>query len=305
MRRICTLLIMAAVLVGAPGAAVADLNVVATLPDLAAVAKQVGGEHARVTSLSSSHENPHYVDARPNLIVALNRADLLIVNGLELEIGWLPPLQTQARNSKVIVGGNGYMDVSSHVALLEVPTERIDRAMGDIHPGGNPHFTYDPRAVADIAGAVARKMGELDPANAATYRKNGEEFQQALRDYAAAQTERFSKLPAEKRQVVVYHEAFPYLLDWLRLTRVESIEPKPGVAPSPAHAAKVLQAIKAHHVPVILQQEYYPRNVAKTLADKSGAKLVVVDGATRFEEGESYLDFIKNATEALYAALQS
>lgn len=141
----------------------ATVEVVATLPSLASIVSEVGGPHVHVKALAAPNEDPHFVDARPNLVVALNRADLLVANGLELEEGWLPPLQIAARNSEILAGGAGFVEAAQFIEALEVPMARIDRSMGDLHPGGNPHFLNDPRRVAQVAVGLAKTLATLDP----------------------------------------------------------------------------------------------------------------------------------------------
>ena len=144
----------------------AKLNVVTSVPSLAALVQEVAGEHVAVTSLSSATEDSHYVDPRPNLMIALNRADVLVVVGMELEIGWLPPLLTGARNNKILQGGQGYVDASAFITALEIPTHHIHRGMGDIHTQGNPHYLYDARNAAPIVLGIAERLGRIDPKNA-------------------------------------------------------------------------------------------------------------------------------------------
>jgi len=191
------------------------LKVAATLPSLAAIAAAVGGEHVKVDSMASPGEDPHFVDARPDFILLLSRADVLLANGLELEVGWLPAIQVAARNPDIQVGGSGYLDASQFVNLLEIPKVRIDRSMGDIHPGGNPHFLFDPRAVASIAAAVQELFSRLDPDNAKEYAANAKEFRKALLKLARAEAARFASFAEGRRRVVVYHKSMEYLLDWL------------------------------------------------------------------------------------------
>ena len=220
-------------LVAAPQARAA-LNVVTTVPDLAALAAEVGGEHVKVSTMSSPNQDPHYVDPKPSLVVALARADLLIFNGLELEIGWLPPIQTNSRNAAIQKGGAGYFDASSSVEVMEVPVE-ANRAMGDIHPGGNPHYLYDPRQAARVAIAMGEKLAELIPEHRSSLRKRAQTVADKLKIIAKEQTNRFAKLSADQRTVVTYHRSLVYLLDWLGIMRPINVEPLPGIAPTPRH----------------------------------------------------------------------
>jgi len=281
----------------------AKVRIVGTTGTLAAIAADVGGEFVEVTSLSAPTEDPHYVDARPNLILSLNRADLLVATGLELEVGWLPNLQKSARNPKIGTGGRGYYEAHTGLSrLLEVQTGRVDRAQGDLHSGGNPHFLYDPRAAAEVAIGLGTKLAELDPSNAATYVTRAQSVAARYRKVGDTQRARFSELPAAKRRIISYHASWAYLLDWLALEQIETIEPKPGIAPSPAHVVTVLQRMRVTGAKTVLQEEFYPRGTSEKLTSLAGAKLVVVPGAVRFGT-QTYPEFVGQITEAIHAAL--
>ncbi len=278
----------------------AELHVVTTLPDLAALAREVGGDRVTVTALVPPEADAHYLDPRPSLLVPLSKADLLVLAGLELESGWLPPLLVSSRNAGIQPGGKGYLDASTVVHRLGVPTS-VDRAQGDIHPGGNPHFTFDPRAARPIVAALAERMAALDPAHAAAYRHSAKHLDLRLAKFAAEQRARFDALPADKRQLIPYHASLIYLTDWLGLTEVTTVEPRPGVAPTPAHVAHVLETIKSRGVGVIAQESYYPKKTSQTLARLSGAELVVLPAGTPADE--DYLTHLRGIADALYAAL--
>lgn len=286
-----------------PATAAADLSVVATLPDLAALARAIGGDDVEVTALAPPNQDPHYVDPRPNLILPLNRADLLVVNGLELEVGWLPPLQVAARNGDIQTGGPGYFDASTAVRRLDVPTGKIDRAMGDVHPGGNPHFLYDPRQARRVAAALATHMARLDPGNAAAYTRRAAAFDARLAALADREAARFAALPAAKRRVVTYHASLTYLFDWLDVEAVQTVEPRPGIPPTPAHTAQVLSTMKTRDVRRVVQESFYPRKTSETLARLVDGAVVVLPGSARFDEGEGYVAHIDDITERLYDAL--
>lgn len=296
-------LLLALICGALPLAAHARLEVVATLPDLAALAREVGGDAVAVTALVDPNEDPHYVDPKPSLVLPLNRADLLIVNGLELEVGWLPPLQVAARNGNIQTGADGYFDASSVVDRLNVPGGKVDRAQGDIHPGGNPHFVFDPRAAARIATALGDRMARLDPTHAEQYRANAKALHDRLDDLAERERARFAALPASQRQVVIYHDSLPYLADWLGLTPVAFVEPRPGIPPTPPHVAKVLQRMKKAEARVILQEAFYPKKTSETLARLAGGRVVVLEGGARFGAGDTYSARITRVAEAIHAAL--
>lgn len=287
----------------APGVAHADLSVVATLPDLAALARAVGGEDVEVTALAAPNQDPHYVDGRPSFLVPLSRADLLLVNGLDLEVGWLPPLLTNARNGDIQPGAPGYLDASRFVRRLAVPTRKIDRSMGDIHPGGNPHFLFDPRAARGVAEAIAERMAKLDPENAEAYQQRQKALDAELATIAARWHEKFRELPESKRKVVVYHQSFVYLWDWLGIEQVATVEPKPGIPPNPGHVARVLETMRTTRARVIAQEDYYQQGPSKTLARLAKAKMVVIPGGSHFEKGESYAEHVDEIARGLHAAL--
>lgn len=279
----------------------AKVKIVATLPDLGAVAAAIGGDLVEVEALASPNEDPHYVDPRPSFILALNRADMVVLNGMQLEAGWLDPLLVQARNGKVQIGAPGYVDASTVVKALEVPVT-VDRAQGDVHPGGNPHFLFDPRAVQPVAALIGQRLAAIDPPNAATYQANAAALVTGLKALAAEQTARFAKLPAERRQIVAYHRSLAYLVDWLGLTQVQTVEPKPGIPPNPAHTAAVLQAMKARQARVILQETYYPARISQTLARLVQGRVVQLAGGAA--AGQTYLERARALADAIHAALE-
>jgi zinc/manganese transport system substrate-binding protein len=279
--------------------AASKLRVVATVGDLGAIAREVLGDAGDVTVLAKPTQDPHFVDARPNLILDLNRADALVSMGLDYEVGWLPVLVKGSRNGKIQSGSPGAIVVSTMVPLLEVPQERIDRSMGDIHPGGNPHFTLDPRNGARIARALAQRFGDLAPDNRALYARNGDTFVTRLE----AKTKEWERRLASRRgtPVVSYHKSFVYLIGWLGLVEVGTIEPKPGIPPNAAHVAELVNEMKARKAPAILQERWYPSSVAETIASQTGAKLVLIPGMTA--DRGSYLDHIEEIVRALEGAL--
>lgn len=299
-RSFVTLLVASVVMLLA-SEALAGLKVVATTPDLAAIARQVGGGSVDVMSLSLPTQDPHFVDAKPSLALALNHADLLLAQGLDLEIGWLPTLQAGARNPKIVTGGNGYLDCSSFISVLEAPTGTVSRAEGDIHRGGNPHYLYDPRNGAKVARGIAQRLGQLDPDGAARYTKNADDFEHAVNDVASALSSKFAQLDTAKRKIVVYHRSWSYLESWLGLTEGGAVEPKPGIPPDPAHVAELMVRMKAEGVHAIVAEAFYPETTSKLLADKTGAALVFLPGGTG--EGQPYLDHVKDIAARIYGAL--
>lgn len=276
------------------------LEVVATLPDLAWVATQVGGEHVHVSALSLATQDPHFVDARPNLAVRLARADVLLVAGLELELGWLPTLMTGSRNAKIQTGADGYVDCSVWVDKQEVPESPVDRSMGDIHPGGNPHYYLDPRAMRNVVLGVAERFGQLDPPNASTFAANAQAQVTRIDDATA----RWEAMAASLRgtPVVTYHRSWPYVADWLGLEVIIELEPKPGIPPSPQHVARVLSTANQRGAKALLMLSYYPDRSAKLVTDKAGMALIKVNGGSNFASGEDWIEFMDGLVASLVAA---
>ena len=281
----------------------AALKVVTSLPSLAALVMEVGGEHVQVDALASASEDPHFVDPRPNLLLLLNRADLLVVNGIELEIGWLPSLQLAARNQRIQKGGPGYLEVASLIEPLEVPAGRVDRSMGDLHAGGNPHFLNDPTRVAQIVRGLGQRFSEIDAGHAAFYERSAKAYVEKLEAFARFQADRFAALTDSQRRVVAYHKSLAYLFHWLSLEEIATLEPRPGIPPDPGHVAGILQTIRSKKIHVIVQEEYYPTKNSKTLAQLAHAQLVIIHGGVRFKAGEGYLSYMQKIAEDLYTAL--
>lgn len=297
-------LVLSLVLLGALGAqAHADVKVVATVPDLAAITKEIGGKKVTVTALSLPSQDPHFVDAKPSLVLKLNKADLLIAVGLDLEVGWLPSLQTQARNADILAGGAGYLDCSTAVTVRDMATGAVDRSSGDVHPAGNPHYLYDPREAAKCAKAIGAKLIALDAGNAKTYKAGLKKFLAKLKK---AQAEWEAALAEHKgASVVSYHKSMTYLIDWLGFTEVATLEPKPGIPPTANHVATVLKAAKKAGVKVVLEESYYPDKTGKLVADKLGGSVVTLPGGADVSSGETYVQHMTALVDDLVAALGS
>lgn len=282
---------------GAAARASADLRVVATTADLAAVAREVGGSRVQVTALALPTQDPHFVDARPNLVLPLARADLLLAVGLDLEVGWLPTLQQGSRNRAIQTGARGYLECGSLVERLEVPTGRVDRSMGDVHGGGSPHYMLDPRRAVAVARGIASRMAELDPAGAARYRDGAEAFARSIDEARAGWERRLSSLRGAK--VVAYHRSFGYLADWLGFEVVEHLEPRPGIPPNPRHVAQVLSTARARGVRLVLQESYYPDHTSRMVAEAISARVVRLPAAPSFRDAESYGAFMARVVAVL------
>jgi zinc/manganese transport system substrate-binding protein len=279
----------------------AEVRVVATVPDLAALAREIGGNLVTVRSLSLPTQDPHFVDAKPSLALELNRADLLLLVGLDLEIGWLPTLLVGARNGAIQTGGPGHLDCSQFVSKLDLPGQPIDRSQGDIHPGGNPHYLYDPRAAERIAVGIAARLAQLDPANAATYRSRADALVEQLQ--AARASWEKTLAPYRGIPVVGFHKTWTYLCDWLHFEQVGFLEPKPGIPPNPRHVAQLLTLARQRKVRLVMQEEHYPDATSRLVADRIPAPLLRVPAATDFPAGETYLRHVARVVAALEKAL--
>ncbi len=253
--------------------AAAALNVFACEPELGALAQELGGDKVAVYSATTALQDAHRIEARPSLIARIRTADLLICSGSELEIGWIPLLLTQSGNSKIQLGSPGYFEASQYVAKLEIP-KVIDRSMGDIHPGGNPHVHTDPRNIAKVAAALEDRLVQLDPGNADTYRSRGKSFLERWQA-AIARWER-EAAPLKGVPIVVYHKDFSYFINWSGMQEVASLEPKPGIPPTPSHLAELLDLMKRQPAKVIVYSPYNSPQAAEFLSSRSRIPAVMM-----------------------------
>ncbi len=271
--------VAAALLLGVllPGGAAAAINVVTTTEDLASLVREVGGEKVSVEAIARGYQDPHFVEPKPSFILKLNRADLLIVVGRELEKGWLPPLITQSRNGRIQPGARGYLDASLNVRILEIPTGQITRAMGDVHPLGNPHYWLDPD-----------KLSELSPADGAYFQARYSDFDRRL----AAAEKRWDALMAPYRgiKVVTYHRSWPNFAERFGLDVVGYVEPRPGIPPSPAHILTLIQEMRRLGVKIILVEPYFDLRTPNAVARDTGATVLVMPPSVGgVKEAKDYL----------------
>jgi zinc/manganese transport system substrate-binding protein len=296
---IVRLVIIAGALLGGAASAHAKLSVVATTPDLAALARAVGGDAISVQSIARPMEDPHFVDAKPSFARMLNGADVLIEGGAALESGWLPPLLETARNPKLAVGAPGRVVASRGIELLDPPTE-LTRAQGDVHPAGNPHFLLDPVNGGVVAGTIADALIGLDAEHADTYRRNLERFrgelQRKLDEWQALMK------PLRGLKLVTYHKNFDYLARRFGLEIVGMLEPKPGIPPSPAHVAPLIPSMQSAKVALVLVEPNRERQVPDFVAEKSGAHVVVLPIMPGTPEAPEYLDLIDYDLRQIVAA---
>jgi zinc/manganese transport system substrate-binding protein len=258
----------------APAIASAQLKVVATTEDLGSLASEIGGNKVSVTSLAKGYQDPHFVDPKPSFILAVSRADLLVVVGRELEIGWLSPLLTSSRNSKVQPGSNGYLDASATVKILEIPTGQITRAMGDVHPLGNPHYWLEPGNGRRMAQAIRDKLGELSPNDKALFAQRYADFDQRL----AAAEKRWdaAMAPYKGTKIVTYHRSWPNFMERFGLEVMGYVEPKPGIPPSPAHTIDLIGEMKRQGAKLIVVEPYFDLKTPQAIANQTSGKVLVL-----------------------------
>jgi len=303
MSHIATALSVAALLASIALPARATVNVVTTTEGLAAIARDVGGDKVKVTALSRGIQDAHFVDANPSLAVRLRNADLLVDVGMDLEIGWLPPLVTQSRNSAIQPGGARRLTAATAVPPLDLPTGPVDRSQGDIHPSGNPHFLSDPRRALQVADAIAAGLGAIDPGDASYYQERLQAFQAKVG--AAEKGWRAQLAPFAGRSVITQHKTLTYLLDWAGLKAAGYMEPKPGVAPPPSHVAGLAAIVKSAGVKGVLVENYYDPRSANQLRDLAGVKVIVIPGdvgGTR--DASDWVSFVDTLVKALVQAVQ-
>jgi zinc/manganese transport system substrate-binding protein len=273
MKRI-VLLACALAQLAASGRAEAKLRVVTSIETFADLARRVGGDRVDVAALSRGSMDPHFVEPKPSLQLLLNRADLLVHVGLELEIGWLPPLVVSCRNPKIQRGQPGNLDASTGIRVLDVPQTRVDRSMGDIHPMGNPHYWVPPDDALAVAGEIAERLRALDPDGAASYDKNLAAFAAELKARRAKWEAQAAPLRGLK--VVTYHKSWSYLSTWLGLEEIGYIEPKPGIPPPLSHVGQLVAQMRAQKVKMVIMESFYSRSTAQQVAQLAGAKLAVL-----------------------------
>lgn len=287
----------------AASSAAAQKRVVATTPDLASIAREIGGSLVSVTSLAKPTEDPHFVDAKPSHIVTLNRADALIEGGAELELGWLPPLLENSRNPKIAGGAPGRIVASQGIRMLEVPTS-FDRSKGDVHSMGNPHFLIDPLNVKIIATHIADHFAQIDPKNAAVYRSNLAKFNARL-DSKLTQWQG-QLAPFRRARIVTYHKDFVYLGLRFGLQIIETLEPKPGIAPSPSHLASVIGTMRRNNAHVILVQPFQNRKTAETVARQTTGVILDIAQQPGARSGTgTYFDLMDYIVTTLANALRA
>jgi zinc/manganese transport system substrate-binding protein len=248
------------------------LNIVTATTDLAALTQEVGGDKISVESIARGYQDPHFVEAKPSFLLKLRQADLLVVVGLQLEIGWLPPLITQSGNPRIQVAAAGYLDASQFAEILDIPTGTVTRAEGDVHPLGNPHYWLDPDNGRRIAKGIASKLGEMDPADASYFQERFQDFDKRLT--AAEQKWDAEMKPYRGRKVVTYHRSFPNFAKHFGLDVIGYVEPRPGIPPTPTHTIELIGLMKRENCKVVLVEPYFDLKTPNSIGRETGGKVV-------------------------------
>jgi zinc/manganese transport system substrate-binding protein len=249
------------------------LNVVTSTTDMAALTQEVGGDKVNVEAIAKGYQDPHFVEAKPSFLLRLRQADLLISVGLQLEIGWLPPLITQSGNPRVQVGAAGYLDASQFAEILEIPQGTVTRAEGDVHPLGNPHYWLDPDNGRRIARGIAGKLGDLDPGDAPYFQQRFQDFDKRLT--AAEQKWDAEMKPYRGRKVVTYHRSFPNFAKHFGLDVIGYVEPRPGIPPTPSHTLDLIQQMKRENAKIVLVEPYFDLKTPQSIGRATGAQVIV------------------------------
>ncbi|MBZ5703065.1 MAG: metal ABC transporter substrate-binding protein [Acidobacteriia bacterium] len=267
-------LILASAPFAPPAAAAGKFQIMTATSDLAAIAQEIGGDRVDAESIARGYQDPHFVDAKPSFLLKLRKADLLIVVGLELEIGWLPPLIQQSGNPRIQVAAPGYFDASRFAKILEIPSGQVTRAEGDVHPQGNPHYWLDPDNGLRIAKGIQNKLSEMRPADADYFAQRYASFEQRLQQAEANWIAQMK--PYAGRKVVTYHRSWPNFAEHFHLDVVGYVEPRPGIPPSPQHTVELIQMMKRDGVKIILVEPYFDLKTPNSVARETGAKVVVM-----------------------------
>lgn len=295
--------VTAAILLGLTGAgsAAGKINVITATQDLAALAGEVGGDRINAEAIARGYQDPHFVEPKPSFLLKLRNADLLAVVGLQLEIGWLPPLITQSGNSKIQVGANGYLDMSQFCQILEIPTGQVTRAMGDVHPLGNPHYWLDPENGRRIAKAFQTKFSEMRPADAAYFAQRYADFDKRLSD--AEKRWDAEMAPYRGRKVITYHRSWPNFCQRFGMDVIDYVEPRPGIPPTPSHTLELINTMKRDNVKLILVEPYFDLRTPNAIAQATGGTvLVLLPSVGGVKEVTNYFELFDYDIKLLTAA---
>ena len=282
--------------------AAAAVNVFACEPEWGALAQELGGDKVSVYNATTALQDPHHIEARPSLIARMRSADLVVCSGSELEVGWVPLLLTQSGNARIQPGSPGFLEASQFVVRLEIP-KVIDRALGDIHPGGNPHIHLDPRNIAKVAEVLSGRLMEIDRANAEAYRARADAF--GKRWQAAIERWRQQAAPLKDIAVVVYHKDMSYFINWSGMREAGSLQPKPGIPPTPSHLAELVERMKRNPARMVVYSPYNSPKAAEFLSERAGIPVVplpfTVGGS---EKAKDLFGLFDDTIERLLAAVK-
>ena len=280
------------------------IKIVTSTADLESLAKEIGGDYVTTTSIAKPTEDPHFVDAKPSFVVKLNKADLFIESGMELEIGWLRNLVIGARNKNILPGQSGYILAAKGINPLEIPDPSIsDRSMGDVHSMGNPHFTLDPLNGMTIARQISERFCNIDPANCSYYEGNYNAFIEKLKIKLAEWEKKLA--PFRGTKVVTYHKTYSYFAKRFNLDVVGTLEPKPGIPPSPTHINELIPMMKREGVKLIIVEPFRERRTSEFVADKTGATIIalpIMPGGQK--EAEDYLSLFDYNLDIIVSSLK-
>jgi zinc/manganese transport system substrate-binding protein len=254
--------------------AAGKINVITATQDLAAIGADIGGDRITIEAIAKGYQDPHFVEPKPSFLLKLQKADLLVVVGLQLEIGWLPPLITQSGNSKIQTSNAGYLDMSQFCEILEIPTQQVTRAMGDVHPLGNPHYWLNPENGRRMAKAYQTKLSEMRPADAAYFAQRYADFDKRLTE--AEKRWDAQMAPYRGRKVVTYHRSWPNFCERFGLVVVDYVEPKPGIPPTPSHTLEVINTMKRDNIKLILVEPYFDLRTPNSIAQGVGGQVLVL-----------------------------
>jgi zinc/manganese transport system substrate-binding protein len=302
MRRFIQAVVVVGALLGSVNARAA-IKVITTTEDLASLVSEVGGDRATVESLAKGYQDPHFVEAKPSFIIKLHTADLLVVVGRELELAWLPPLITQSRNAALQPGGRGYLDASLTVRILDIPTGPITRALGDVHPSGNPHYWLDPNNGRLMARAIQNKLSEMSRGDAAYFAQRYDDFDRRLAE--AEKRWKAAMAPYKGLKVVTYHRSWPNFADAFGLDVIGYVEPKPGIPPSPAHTLDLQQQMKQKNVKLLLVEPYFDLKTPNAIGRSTGARVLVLPPSVGgVKEASGYIQLFDYDINLLVSAIK-
>src|SRR5216683_6221135 len=283
--------------------AAGKINVITATQDLAAIGADIGGDRITIEAIAKGYQDPHFVEPKPSYLLNLRKADLLVVVGLQLEIGWLPPLITQSGNSKIQVGNAGYLDMSSFCQILEIPTTQVTRAMGDVHPLGNPHYWLNPENGRRIAKAYQTKLSEMRPADAAYFAQRYADFDKRLTESEKRWDAQMA--PYRGRKIVTYHRSWPNFCERFGLNVIDYVEPRPGIPPTPSHTLELINHMKSENVHLILVEPYFdlrtPNSVARAVNGEVVVLLPSVGGVKEVTTYSDLFDYDINLLSSVFA----